>query len=88
MLKVVCSEKFYHFVCTLAPLVLLGVVHSTDVVGDVKAQVVVVLLHVVVIVSGAQTVNRLSFIMLSEGQGEVYSLFCCELRKTYFLKLR
>ena len=88
MLKVVGPEKFDHFVCSLAALVLLGVVQSTDVVGDVKAQVVVVLLHVVVIVSGAQTVNKLSFIMLSEGQGEVYSLFCCELRKTYFFKLR
>ena len=45
MLKVVASEKFYHFVCTLRPPVLLGI---TDAVDAVAAVAVVVLLHVVI----------------------------------------
>lgn len=57
MLKVVASEKFQHFVCTLTlgPLVLLTSFQTAE------AEIVVVLLHVVAIVrNGAQTENKLS----------------------------
>ena len=79
MLKVVASEKFQHFVCTLTlgSLVLLSGLQTADVV---EAEIVVVLLHVVAIVRNrAQTGNKLSIhyarLCSVKGKREVNSSF-------------